>query len=243
MYSLGVVFEPSRNFSASVDYFSINREGTVQILTLRQLVDNFQLFPERFIRDAGGRLTDIDQRWINAGGTQTEGFEFVVRGGLDVGNGRFNAGLDGTLLTKRSEQLIAGGPIEDRLGVFSFSGELGLRWKHNLFVGYTADDWNFTLTQLYRDGYTNQRLPGIANGSVTRPNLVDEVEPYIVYNAQVTFTGIENMRFGFGVKNLFDTDPPFSITYDSFTGGGSSWDPRVADPRGRSYTFLVELRF
>jgi iron complex outermembrane recepter protein len=243
MYSLGVVFEPSRNFSASVDYFSIDRSGTIGLFTLRQLVNNFALFPEPFIRDSAGRLIAIDQRFQNAGGSLTEGVEIVVRGGLDVGAGRFNAGVDGTLLLTKEEQVFPGGPIEDRLGVFSFSGDLGLRWKHNAFVGYTADDWNFTLTQIYRDGYDNQQLPGIANGTVTRPDVVEEVEPYIIYNAQVTFSGIEGMRFGFGVKNLFDTDPPFAISYDSFTGGGSSWEPRVADPRGRSYTFLVEVKF
>ena len=42
--------------------------------------------------------------------------------------------------------------------------------------------------------------------------------------------------------NLFDTDPPFAITYDSNTGAGSSWEPRVADPRGRSYTLTLEIQ-
>jgi iron complex outermembrane receptor protein len=244
MYSLGVVFEPSRNFSASVDYFSIKREGTIQTLTLRQLVDNFTLFPERFIRAPGTNiLTDIDQRFINAGGSTTEGLEIVVRGGLDVMNGRFTAGLDGTYLTKKTEQVIPEGPIEDRRGVFTFSGDLGLKWKHNAFVSYSNDDFNVTLTQIYRDGYMNQQLPGIANGSVTRPDVVAKVDEYIIYNLSVAFTGIEGMRFTVGVKNLFDTDPPFAISYDSFTGGGSSWEPRVADPRGRSFTFQTELKF
>ena len=243
MYSLGVVFEPSRNFSASVDYFSINRDNTIQILQLRQLVDNFTLFPDRFIRDAAGNLTDIDQRWINVGGSKTEGFEIVLRGGLDALDGRFTAGLDGTYLTKKTEQLVDGGVVEDRLGVFSFSGDLGLKWKHNAFVSYMNDDWNFTFTQLFRNGYENQELPGIANGSVTRPDLVERVDDYIIYNASLAFTGIEGMRFTAGVKNLFDTDPPFAISYDSFTGGGSSWEPRVADPRGRSFTFAAEFKF
>ena len=245
MYSLGVVFEPSRNFSASVDFFSINRENTIQILQLRQLVDNFELFQDRFIRGPNNVLTDIDQRWINVGGSKTEGFEFVLRGGLDVGDagGRVSAGLDGTLLTKKTEQLIEGGPVEDRLGVFSFSGDLGLEWKHNAFVSYSNDDWNLTLTQLYRDGYENQQLPGIANGSVTRPDVVDQVNEYITYNLSLAFTGIEGMRFTAGVKNLFDKDPPFAVSYDSFTGGGSSWEPRVADPRGRSFTFQADLKF
>src|SRR5207302_2016253 len=46
-----------------------------------------------------------------------------------------------------------------------------------------------------------------------------------------------------GVKNLFNTDPPFSATYDTNTGAGSSWEPRVADPRGRSYTLRVDYKF
>ena len=242
MYSLGLVVEPSPDFSASVDYFSIKREGTIQIFGLRQLIQNFAINPAPFIRE-NGDLVAIDQRWFNAGGTTTEGFEFVLRGGLDIGGGRVDAGLDGTLLTKRDEQILVGGPVEDRLGVFSFSGELGLRWKHNAFVGYSNDDFNLTLTQIYRDGYENQQLPGIASGAVTRPNVVAEVDPYIIYNFQLAFTGIEGMRFGFGVKNLFDTDPPFAISYDSNTGGGGSWEPRVADPRGRSFTLLAEVKF
>jgi iron complex outermembrane receptor protein len=46
-----------------------------------------------------------------------------------------------------------------------------------------------------------------------------------------------------GIKNLLNKDPPFAITYDSNTGAGSSWEPRVADPRNRSFTLLAEYRF
>ena len=243
MYSLGVVFEAGRNFSASADYFSITRDNTIQVLTLRQLVDNSQLFDDRFVRDAGGTLLAIDQTFINAGESKTEGVEFVVRAGLDVGRGRFTAGLDGTLLTKKTEQVVAGAPVEDRLGVFSFSGDLGLKWKHNAFVNYFTDDVSITFTQLFRNGYANQQLPGIANGSVTRPDVRARVNDYVTYNLSVAYTGLENLRLTAGVKNLFDTDPPFAISYDSFTGGGSSWEPRVADPRGRSFTFQADVKF
>jgi iron complex outermembrane receptor protein len=243
LYSLGFVLEPSRNFSASVDYYNISRSGTIGTLTLRQLVDNFSLFPERFIRE-GNQLVAIDQRRVNAGSSLTEGVEIVVRGGLDVGaDGRINAGLDGTLLLENNVQVIPGAPIEDRLGVYAASGDLGLEWKHNAFIGYSQDDWNLTLTQIFRSGYRNQKLPGVASGAIDPPDDVDQVDDYLIYNLSVSFTGIEGMRFGFGVKNLFDTDPPFAVAYDSFGGAGSSWEPRVADPRGRSYTFLAEIRF
>ena len=244
MYSLGAVFEPSRNFSASIDFFSISRKGTIQALLLQEVLANFELVPQLFLRESpNGVLQAIDLRVTNLGGSKTEGFEITVRGGLDVFDGRFSAGVDATYLTKKTHQVIAGGPSDNRLGVFSFSGDLGLRWKHNAFVSYGNEMWTATLTQIFRSGYKNQELPGIANGTVTRPDIVERVNDYMIYNFSIAFTGIVGMRFTAGVKNLFDRDPPFAISYDSATGGGSSWEPRVADPRGRSFTMAAEFRF
>ena len=57
------------------------------------------------------------------------------------------------------------------------------------------------------------------------------------------YNGIKNMSIVVGMKNIFNEDPPFSVTYDSDTGAGSSWESRVADPRGRAYTLRVEYKF
>ena len=54
---------------------------------------------------------------------------------------------------------------------------------------------------------------------------------------------IKDVNLTFGIKNLFNTDPPFSAAYDSNTGAGSSWEPRIADPRGRAFTFLATYKF
>jgi iron complex outermembrane receptor protein len=119
-----------------------------------------------------------------------------------------------------------------------------LRWKHNAFVNYTTGDFSFNLTQLFRHGYRNQALPGIASGAITRPDFNEFVDDYIVYHASVSFTGLgPDFRLTLGVRNLFDTDPPFAITYDALGGSGSSWEPRVADPRGRSFTVAAEFKF
>jgi iron complex outermembrane recepter protein len=110
-------------------------------------------------------------------------------------------------------------------------------------VTYSKDDFTFSFSQIYRDGYTNQALPGIANGTVTRPDFNPRVKPYIIYNTSVSVDVAKRLRLTAGVKNLFNTDPPFAITYDSNFGSGSSWEPRVADPRGRSFTMSVEAKF
>ena len=74
------------------------------------------------------------------------------------------------------------------------------------------------------------------------PDLHERVKPYTIYNLSAAYSPNEQWRITAGIKNLFDTDPPFAITYDSNTGAGSSWEPRVADPRGRSFTLMLEYK-
>jgi iron complex outermembrane receptor protein len=96
---------------------------------------------------------------------------------------------------------------------------------------------------LFRNGYTNQQLPGVTSGAVTPPGLEKRVNNYITYNLSANYELFKGLRLTAGVKNIFNTDPPFAVTYDSNTGSGSSWEPRVADPRGRAFTLLVNYEF
>jgi iron complex outermembrane receptor protein len=243
-YNLGLVLTPGPNWFFSFDYWNIRRTGTIQVLALRTLLENFELFPDRFIRDGQGNLVAIDQRWVNAGETRTEGLEITVRGGGDLGPGRWGFGFDGSLLLEKRSQLIPGQPFgPSEVGLFTFNGDLGLPWRHNAYVTYNSGNWTFSLTQIHRKGYRNQLLPGVTSGRVNPPDLVRITEDYTIYNASVTLEPREFLRFTAGIRNLFDTDPPFAAAYDSNTGGGSSWEPRVADPRGRSFTLLVEFRY
>ncbi|MCC6925367.1 TonB-dependent receptor [Novosphingobium sp.] len=247
MASVGVVFKPLPRWSLSADWWMINVDNTIAILTLRQLVDNASLFPDNFIRDSSNVITAIDQRWVNAGSRRTQGVEFALRGGWDMAGGSMAVGLDGTLMLKKREKLIANPTLPygpSQIGIFTFAGDLGLRWKHNAWISYSNKDFTITLTQLYRAGYNNQKLPGIASGAVTRPEFNEKVKAYVIYNLGASVTALSpDFKINFGIKNLFDTDPPFAITYDGNTGAGSSWEPRVADPRGRSFNVGVEVRF
>ena len=243
-FNLGVVFTPAPMFSLSLDYWMINVDDTITLLTERQLITQGTLFPDRIVRDAAGNVVLLDRRWLNAGARRTRGIEVAARGGFELGEARLLFGLDGTYLLRKRERLTDAAPYENQLGVFTFTGDLGLRWKHNAFISYQTDDFNVTLTQIFRNGYRNFALPGIANGTVTRPDYNPRVDEYIVYNLSASYTGLmPGFRLTAGIRNLFDRDPPFAITYDGNTGAGSSWEPRVADPRGRSFTVAAEVSF
>ena len=158
--------------------------------------------------------------------------------------GKWSAVLEGSYLLEKKSRLIASAPLgASEIATFTRAGDLGLRWKHSLIGAYTQGDWTTTLVQQYRSAYLDAVLPGVANGTVKPPDWNANVAAYTLYNASIGYKGIKNLGLTFGIKNLLDKAPPFSAAYDGNTGAGSSWEPRVADPRLRSFTFTVDYKF
>jgi iron complex outermembrane receptor protein len=244
--SLGVVFEPTSTFSANADLWEIRKYDTIDSFNVATMVENYNLFQDQFIRDtATGQLAIIDQRWLNAGERITRGVEVGARL-----NGKFSTGavwtvgLDGSrLLEKKSRATRNSEYGESEVGRFLFTGDLGLKWKHSAYVTYKHGNWSGMLQNIYRSGYDDQVLPGVASGRIVPSNYSSKVDDYSIFNLSVNYTGFQNLTLTAGVKNLLDEDPPFAITYDSNTGAGSSWEPRVADPRGRSFTLMANYKF
>jgi len=237
-YSAGVVFQPSRHFSASVDFWSIAVDDVIGSLNIRQLLDNAAFFPDRIVR-TNGIITLLDLRTDNIGSRRTQGLELTLRGGMDVLGGFVSSGVEGTYLLRKKEKLFPTASYTDQIGIYTPSGDLGLRWKHNAFISYATDKLTVSLSQIYRHGYKNQALPG----SLARPDYNRRVKSYLLHNVSASYDLTDNFKVTGGVRNILDKDPPFAITYDSNTGSGSSWEPRVADPRGRSFTLLAEVKF
>jgi len=242
--SVGFVWEPIPGFSVGVDWWHIERTARIQQPSERDVIDNAAAFPTRLQRNAAGTLVNLDLSWANIGDALTEGLEVNLRGsGLAMG-GRWSAALDGTYLLERKSRRGAASPFgASEIGKFSFTGDLALRWKHTASTSFSMGSWTGSFSQTYRSGYLDQVLPGVASGRIVPPNWKPKVDEYITYNASVGYSGIKNTTFTLGIKNLFDKDPPFAITYDSASGAGSSWEPRVASPRGRAFTLRAEYRF
>jgi iron complex outermembrane receptor protein len=246
MSNVGFVWQPIPEFSGSVDWWDIKREGTIQSFGLTTILQNYQLFPQNFIRDASGNIVQIDTRWVNAGETRTKGLELALRGNTPFMGARLSAGLDVSYLTEKKSKLLSTSPYgASEVGVFTRSSDLGIRWKHTAFVTYGRDAWSGTLSQVYRGGYAGYVPPGVGTGTgqFIPTNWDYNVKSYQTWNLALAYTGIKNMTLGFTVKNLFDKDPPFANSYDTNTGSGSSWEPRVADPRLRSFLMSVEYKF
>jgi iron complex outermembrane receptor protein len=243
--TVGFVFEPSNRMSFNADLWEVRKENTIDSFSIATMVANYQLFKPAFLRNpTTGELEFIDRRWINAGERITRGLELGARTNGKFGTGAWTAGIDGSrLLKKKSRATVNSQFGADEVGYFTFTGDLGLKWKHTAYVTYKQGNWSGLLQNVYRAGYKDQVLPGVANGLVKPANYNPKVDAYSIFNASLSYTGIKNLALTAGVKNLLDQDPPFAITYDSNSGAGSSWEPRVANPRGRSFALTANYRF
>jgi iron complex outermembrane receptor protein len=239
-WTVGFVVSPAPWLSASVDLWEIKRQNLIYELTPQQVIANYTTFPENLVRGANNRLDGpggyIRAGFVNADGDITRGVDLNVSASGRLFEGRWNATLDGTYLDSHRSRIFSNQPYVETVGQWS-NRDLFVRWKHQLGFTYSQGPWSGTIWQSFTDGYRDQ----VPVGTVP-PGFNPKVDSYTVYNVSGTYTGIKNLSVTFGIKNLLDEDPPFTAHNLDFAAG-AGWDPRVADPRGRSYSLRVNYKF
>lgn len=242
--SFGVVLAPTDNFNVSIDWWEIERLNTIRSgFNLETMRNNYDLYASNFIRDGSGSIVAIDQRFINTGGTLSRGVELDANLFGELAGGNWRVNLNGSYLDTFRIKNFTNLPYDDNIvGKYERYFNLPLKWKHTLSFGWNKGDWTHTLTQVYRDGYEDYVPPGLRNGNYVPTEWETDVDEYITYNYSLTWTGMENLKATVGIRNLLDEDPPFTLRYLD-DGDGAAWESRVADPRGRSFNFLVQYDF
>ncbi|PCJ50330.1 MAG: TonB-dependent receptor [Gammaproteobacteria bacterium] len=240
--SVGFVWEFNDETSLNMDWWQILKEGTIQTTSFDRLIQNYDLYSANFIRDASGEIVAVDRRFINAGERDTSGVEVGFRTSGELGAGSWKLDFNGSFLITDKVKLDDSEPFgENRVGTHS-RGTIPLEWKHTLTFSYQIADWSHSLTQVFRDSYLDEVPAGIASGAAVVPNFDPVVDSYTTYNYSVAYYALDNFDIRFGIKNLLDQDPSFTAHQNDFSPG-AAFDPRVADPRGRAFTFLVEYKF
>ncbi len=238
--TLGVVIEPFKNFSASFDWWAINIKDRILNRTPQIVLQNYQYLNQYIIRDpATGAIDHVEAGWINAAGLKTRGVDVGLRYDGNYSGYKYAAVLDGTYMDSFKFAEFEGQEYKEQVSQFS-TRDIYLRWKHNASFTVSKGDWSGLLMQRYATGYNDQIPNGGKSGF---PEGFDpRVHHYTKYDLSGTYTGFKNTTITVGIQNLFDEDPPFTAhNVDEVVGAG--WDPRVADPRGRSLSFNLKYKF
>jgi iron complex outermembrane receptor protein len=239
-WTVGFVVSPMDGLSFSADLWEIKRKDLIYELTPQQVVANYTTFPENLVRGTDNRLDGpggyIRAGFVNADGDITRGADLNARANGKLMSGRWMLNLEGTYIESHRSRIFASQPFVEAVGLWN-SRDLFVRWKHQLSFSYSQGDWSGTLNQGYTAGYRDEKPSG-----VVPPGFNPDVKSYTLYDLNATYTGIKNVAITAGIKNLFDTDPPFTAHNVDFAAG-AGWDTRVADPRGRAYTLRVNYKF
>lgn len=239
-WSVGFAVSPTDWASFSADLWEVKRTGLIHELTPQQVINNYADFPGNLVRGTDGRLDGpggyVRAGFVNADGDITRGVDISANFSGKLSAGRWSAGLNGTYIDSHRGRLFASQPYVELAGQWN-SRDLFVRWKHQARFTYSEGPWSGTITQSYVHGYKDEVPAG-----VVPPGFNRDVESDITHGVSASYTGIKNLTLTAGIKNLFDTDPPFTAHNLDFAAG-AGWDPRVADPRGRAFTFLASYKF
>ena len=249
-YTAGLVLEPVPGFSMGAEYFYIKVKDAIGTPSETPIFENM------VASEAGGLLFRYDRNSVGCAGVpanlpcpvnfgvQTNfNINQLTTSGIDVNVnwigpkydwGNLSFSIAGTYLIQWDQQE-KGGEVVKLAGQYgggiastvAGNGSTGgfPRWKHNLNLNYQYGPWQANLNQLFINGYVD------ADGE-------RNVGSYSVWGLNGSYTGFKGWTLTVGVRNLLNTDPPFSNQANAFQVG---YDPALTDPTGRFYWGSVKF--
>jgi iron complex outermembrane receptor protein len=241
----GLVFAPAKNLQMFADYWQVDLKDRIRSLSVSEMISNYPLFVDNFVRDPNTRVVQyIQAGFVNAAGSRTKGVDFGANHQMKALGGLVSTSLGGTKMLSHKEQIRTDTPFVEFVGKWN-NTTIYLPWRFNASMSYQKGPWNMTLSGLYLDSYEDQNRGPTAQGGAnytTSEPYTRTVSSYSTLNLIGSYTGIKGLTITGGVINLFDRQPPFSWhNVDSAAGAG--WDPRIADPRGRTFSVSATYSF
>ena len=237
-FSLGVVFEPSRAWSGSLDYWTIRKTDIISEIGEETIFSNPVYYNDPAIvkRFSDGFIDVITVKKENRGKLNTSGIDVALRWSGEKGAyGRFGAGLSGTLVTEYKFSTDPRSPLVDGLARFR-DDKAVQRWRHKLNLDWDFGDFGMTLANTYLSGYRDQNVEGLAAPAWNNR----DVKAYSLWDLTGSWRLNEQLRLRAGVLNVLDTAPPFTNQARYFQ---VTWDSTYGDPRGRSYFASLNYSF
>jgi iron complex outermembrane recepter protein len=250
----GLVVEPHwvKDLAFTLDYWDIRLDGTVDTIGTSNILAGCYTgdpatsnggYCGRVHRDpATGRITSVDDRSSNIGGTRTTGVDFAARWLLPARSlGRFRLDLDGTYLV-RYDKTYSDGSVVKAAGTYDLQFILP-RWRWAAGVGWQRGPLGLTTDARYIGSFQEcgNGAGESGGGSCTySPEFTRTVSSYVIFDMTASYllaSGAGTTALTVGVRNLFDTAPP--VIYN---GGDNNTDPAY-DFVGRYFWARVTHRF
>ena len=236
--SVGLVFEPTESWSMALDYYSIEVDGKIGSLTVQEILNNEDQYPE-LVNRIGGQLSNpnafVSSNLQNLNQENGSGIDFSTLYNWEFNTGALVADLRVAYLLSHERQTSAVQPLCEDKGTTSEP-----EWRVNGQLGWQASNWSTTLTMRYL-GETEDLVAGRVEGSCEAAGRGRRsVDSYLEFGLRGTYTFNEKTTIAVGIINLTDEEPPFS---EVASGGWPWFDQSLYDPRGTRWYMNVAYSF
>jgi iron complex outermembrane receptor protein len=225
-FNLGVVFEASRNVSASVDWWKINKTNNISSPTVTTAIEQ-----GRFERDAGRWL--IFTNLQNIAERETSGVDVDARvrlPGTYLGNVSVRNLL--TYYTTNKSRSSSADDWAEYNNTYATP-----RWRNGLNVTVENGPWTVGTTLRSVSGFWDTDEPQPIAPGTRKVGTHDELDLLVQY------AGMKNLDLGVGVKNLLDKAPPFSLTNASNNAYTQMGFAELYTARGRFFYVTAKYAF
>jgi iron complex outermembrane recepter protein len=238
-FSLGAVFEATRQLGFSIDYWNITKKDVISTLGEQIIIQSPDKYNGTYIeRDEDGFITDIILRKENQGELKTSGIDIGVNWRGDMTPvGRFGASANGTVVLKYDRQFGPKEAFRSNVGVF-LNDQVIQRWRHRITFDWDQGPYGLSLSNQYSSGYTDQNATYDPVTDTPLPSR--RVKAYSLWDLAGSWSASKAVKVRAGIKNLLDTEPPFSNQSYFFL---ASYDPTYTDPRGRTFYGSLNYTF
>ena len=165
----GILFEPIRNISFTVDYYNIRKTGAITAPSSSPAINAYyagQAIPAGYTVTADApdvnnptalpRIAFVASQLVNANTIKSEGIDFGANVVHDFGGFRLTSNLDASLILELSTTFPDGSKetYVDTLGNFNLTAGTGtFRWRGNWQNTFEAGPYSLTGTVNYTSGY------------------------------------------------------------------------------------------
>jgi iron complex outermembrane receptor protein len=256
-FDFGVIIAPIPNLGVTLDYYRILLKNVIQPIPASAIYADPNTFSSYIVPNSSGTLVSsveeanactpytaptcgyILQNYQNTGRITTDGFDLSVQYLQHTPIGTFHEDLEATAITQFLEQQYDGGPE------INLVGNLGIvlqqpayRWQHNLRVDWASpgDMFGGGLSNRFYSKYTDEYGTG-----PTQTGPIRTVGSYSLWDAYASYKPATQLTVLVGIKNLFNTSPPFTNAEQlNFAAGYNALN---ADPLLRNFYINLKYKF
>ena len=224
-WSVGVVLKPRISEAVSInfalDYFNIKVKDGVSALgggaIISRCYSQADFDPAagfcRFVSRDANQVITVTSGFVNLSTDIVKGFEFTGRVAGDLLGGRLTFNANVTKYTEQSDKVFPEEFLLDGNGTLNnpdWVGSFDAIYRNGPVTFRYGLEWLDSSSGTY-DFFAQSRQTGLVDEALAqsfRDDFILETKDYFLHSASIQFDVAENYEFTFGVRNLFDRDPP-----------------------------------